>query len=114
MIFDSLHVDPATFERHTGWALKPEGACKGDRCVPLPAAAIPDGQVDVRALAARLGMPLVRDEGAGLWALGPEAGGRALAEAQAPDFALPDLAGREFRLSALRGRKVLLVAWASW
>ncbi len=48
------------------------------------------------------------------WSLGPEAGGRALTEARAPDFALPDLAGRKFRLSALRGRKVLLVAWASW
>ena len=113
MIFDSLHVDPAVFERQTGWVIKPEGACKGARCVPLPAA-IPGGPVDVRAVAARLGMPLVRDEEAGLWALGPEAGGRALIEAQAPDVALPDLAGREFRLGSLRGRKVLLVAWASW
>ena len=113
MILDSLHVDPATFERQTGWAIKPEGACKGARCVPLPAVS-PGGPVDVRALAARLGMPLVRDEAAGLWALGPEAGGRALTDAQAPDFVLPDLAGRAFRLSSLRGRKVLLVAWASW
>jgi hypothetical protein len=114
MILDSLHVDPAAFERQTGWALKPEGACKGARCVPLPAAVTPGEPVDVRALAARLGMPLVRDEAAGLWALGPEAGGRALTDARAPDFALPDLAGRAFRLTSLRGRKVLLVAWASW
>lgn len=114
MILDSLHVDPVAFARQTGWAIKPEGACKGARCVPLPAAATPDGQVDVRVLAERLGMPLVRDAGSGLWSLGPEAGGRALTDARAPDFALPDLAGREFRLGALRGRKVLLVAWASW
>ena len=114
MILDALHVDPAAFEHLTGWAIKPEGACKGDRCVPLPAAAAAGGRVDVRALAGRLGMPLVRDESAGLWALGPEAGGRALADARAPDVALPDLAGREFRLRSLRGRKVLLVAWASW
>lgn len=114
MVLDSLHVDPVTFERQTGWAIKPEGACKGDRCVPLHAAATPDGPVDVRALAARLGMPLVRDEEAGLWALGPEAGGRALADARAPDLSLPDLEGREFHLGTLRGRKVLLVAWASW
>jgi hypothetical protein len=113
MILNSLHVDPVLFERQTGWAIKPEGACKGARCVPLPAAT-PGGPVDVRALAARLGMPLVRDEEAGLWALGPEAGGRALADIRVPDFALPDLAGREFRLASLRGRKMLLVAWASW
>ncbi len=114
MILDSLHVDPEVFERRTGWAIKPEGACKGDRCVPLPAAARAGGRVDVRALAERLGMPIVQDEASGLWALGPEAGGRALADAGAPDFALPDLRGEEFRLSSLRGAKVLLVAWASW
>lgn len=68
----------------------------------------------MRVLAERLGMPLVRDEEAGLWCLGPAAGGRALTDARSPDFALPDLAGREFRLDSLRGQKVLLVAWASW
>lgn len=114
MIFESLQVDPAAFAQRTGWAIKPEGACKGTRCVPLPAAATADGLVDVRVLAERLGMPLVRDEDAGLWCLGPEAGGRALTDVQVPDFALPDLAGRAFRLRSLRGQKVLLVAWASW
>ncbi len=114
MILESLHVDPAAFARRTGWAIKPEGACKGSRCVPLPAAATLNGLVDVRVLAERLGMPLVRDEEAGLWCLGPEAGGRALTDARVPDLALPDLAGREFRLRSLRGQKVLLVAWASW
>lgn len=114
MIFESLHVDHAAFTQQTGWEIKPEGACKGTRCVPLPAAATADGLVDVSILAERLGMPLVRDEEVGLWSLGPEAGGRALTDVQVPDFALPDLAGREFRLSSLRGKKVLLVAWASW
>lgn len=114
MILDSLHLDPVTFEQRTGWAIKPEGACKGARCVPLPASATANGRVDVRALAERLGMPLVRDDEAGLWSLGPESGGRALTDAQAPDFTLPDLAGQPCRLDSLRGRKVLLVAWASW
>jgi hypothetical protein len=113
MLLDSLQIDPATFERHTGWAIKPEGACKGDRCVPLPAAS-QSGLLPVQALAERLGMPLVHDEPSGLWSLGPESGGPALASAQVPDFALPDLAGNEFHLRSLRGRKVLLVAWASW
>ncbi len=38
----------------------------------------------------------------------------ALASLQAPDFTLPDLAGRPHSLSAQRGKKVLLVAYASW
>ncbi len=38
----------------------------------------------------------------------------ALASLQAPDFTLPDLSGRPHSLSAQRGKKVLLVAYASW
>lgn len=110
MILDTLDVDPAELEHRTGWSIRPEGACKGERCVPLPS----DGRSDARVLAERLGMPLVEDEASGLWSLGPESGGRALASAEAPDFELPDLDGRLFRLGDLRGGKVLLYAWASW
>jgi hypothetical protein len=59
-------------------------------------------------------MPLVADEKHRLWALGPETLGRALASADAPELMLPDRNGVEFRLSSLRGLKVLLLAWASW
>ena len=38
----------------------------------------------------------------------------ALASLEAPDFTLPDLDGRPHTLSAHRGAKVLLVAYASW
>ncbi len=116
MILESLQVDLAEFERGTGWAIRREGACKDDRCVPLPGPPPTAGGVrlDVPMIAGRLGMPLVHDETSGLWCLGPEAAGRALESAKAPDLILPDAGGREFRLSSLRGNKVLLVAWASW
>ena len=39
---------------------------------------------------------------------------KALASLEAPDFTLPDLDGRPHSLSAQRGKKVLLVAYASW
>ncbi len=112
MILETLAIDPVELERRTGWQIKPQGACKGDRCVPLPD--IAGQRVDARALAGRLGMPLVHDGPSGLWCLGPEAGGRALAAVDAPDLVLPDLQDRPFRLRSLRGSKVLLVAWASW
>jgi hypothetical protein len=112
VILETLQIDPVALEARTGWAIKPEGACKGDRCVPLPAH--DGGQVDVRALAERLGMPLIADAASGLWCLGPEAGGRALTSVDAPDLTLPDVDGRPFHLRSLRGKKVLLVAWASW
>lgn len=111
MLLDSLDVGPERFAEATGWTIKPEGACKGDVCVPLDRS----GGFDLEATADRLGMALVRDEGTGLWAVGPESlGDRALPSAEAPELVLTDLAGAEFRLSSLRGQKVLLVAWAPW
>jgi hypothetical protein len=112
MILETLQIDPRELARRTGWELKPEGACKGERCVPFPVTAGPG--VDARLLAERLGMPLIHDEPSGLWCLGPEAGGRALMSVRAPDLVLPDIHGQAFHLRSLRGRKVLLVAWASW
>jgi hypothetical protein len=112
MLLDALTVDPLEFEARTGWQAKPEGLCKGEQCVPLPGGTT--GRLDVRVLAARLGMPLLHDEESGRWVLGPEGGGHALTTAVAPDLVLPDLDGNPFRLSTLHGRKVLLVAWASW
>ena len=112
MIFRSARVSPAELARVTGWHLKPEGLCRGERCVPF--APSDPASLDLWAIASALGMPLVHGEGHGLWALGAEAGGRALVTATAPDFDLPDANGRPFRLSSLRGQKVLLVAWASW
>lgn len=112
MIFRSARVSAAELERVTGWALKPEGLCRDDRCVPF-ASASADG-IDLAAASRALGLPLIEEPRAGLWALGPEAGGKALASARLPDIELPDLDGRRFRFSSLRGRKALIVAWASW
>ena len=112
MILERLEISPDELHASTGWEIKPEGACKADRCVPLPDA---DGQrVDVRVLAERLGMALVHDEERGLWALGPESGARALLSADLPEIALPDRHGTPFSLDSLRGMKVLIVTWASW
>lgn len=115
MILDSLTVDVAAFEARTGWALKPQGACKAEMCVPMPAEDAGATTISARALSERLGMPLVEDSKHHLWALGPETLGRALASADAPDFTLPDhRTGGDFTLSSLRGQKVFLLAWASW
>ena len=112
MILNRPELPVEDFERETGWLLKPEGACRGGVCVPMP----PQGTtVRLDVMADQLGMALVHDEGHHLWALGPSTvSGRALESAEAPDFTLPDLDGLAFRLSALRGQKVVLVAWASW
>ena len=117
VILHDLKVDEHEFEARTGWSIKPQGACKAEACVLLPESARhDDGRLDLSVIAERLGMPLVADEPHGIWALGPETAvtGRALTSAVAPDLVLPDADGNPFRLSSLRGQKVLLVAWASW
>jgi hypothetical protein len=112
----SLEAEASAFEEATGWAIKPEGACRGDVCVPLPPEArLGEGRIRLDMVASRLGAPVVHDDQRELWAIGPATvGGHALASAEAPELELPDVDGNVFKLSSLRGKKVLLVAWASW
>lgn len=113
MLLNDLTVPTPEFEAGTGWSLKPEGACRGDVCIPLREPA--GDTVDVEAIAGQMGLPLVRDGQNDLWALGPWPGtGRALVSADAPELVLPDLDGNEFRLSSLRGHKVLILSWAPY
>ncbi len=60
--------------------------------------------------------PLAVDHEERVAYLGSSAAARAarLASLEAPDFTLPDLDGRVHSLSQHRGKKVLLVAYASW
>ncbi len=116
MILTSLDgVTPEQFAEHTGWEPKPQGLCRGEICVPAPGSLSDDGTVVVDAAAQRLGMPVVHDADHGVWAVGPATlGGRALATVAAADPELITRDGNPFKLSALHGRKVLLVAWASY
>lgn len=111
MLLDTLDITPEQFAAGTDWEIKPEGACRAELCVPLDRTPA----FDVRATAERLRMALLHEPAAGLWALGPAAlGDRALVSAQAPEVVLADLDGQDFRLSSLRGSKVVLVSWAPY
>lgn len=113
MILKTLYIDATEFEQRTGWAIKPEGACKDELCVPLPSGSDPS-RLDAHVLAERLNMPLLHDETHNVWCLGPQGGGRVLNSVVLPDIVLPDLNGNPFALRSLQGQKTLLVAWASW
>lgn len=106
----------------TGWELRPQGACRGDVCVPLPRDR--EGnfvrehpvRVNLPALARLLGQPVIHEDAHGVWSFGESAAARRgdMQSLRAPDFTLPDLGGRAHSLSDYRGRKVFLVFWASW
>jgi hypothetical protein len=111
MITDTLTISAGEFEAATGWEIKPDGACKGEVCVPLDQN---DG-FDVPRAAGRLGMAIVHNDDFGIWAIGPESlGDRALVTVTAPELVLPDLDGNEFHLSSLHGQKVAIVSWAPY
>jgi hypothetical protein len=117
---DALWLSSSDAHRATGWTLTSEGLCAQDACVPLPpgreAEFVQGDTVNIAAFWRHLGHPVARDDAGQAWVLGTGARDRArvLQSLQAPDFTLPDLAGRMHALSEHRGRKVLLVTWASW
>src|SRR5260221_10164536 len=88
---DGLWISVTDDEKVTGWTLKPEGMCRDELCVPLPAA-VKGKDVDVAAFWTKLGGPVVGSEDGEVWALGAPAAERnaALEGLEAPDFTLPD------------------------
>jgi hypothetical protein len=111
-------VSPADLERALGWSLKPQGLCRDEICMPVPPSSkvVRDGCIDLEAFADLAGRPLAQDIGAGAACLGDSAAERraVMKGGLAPDFTLPDLSGRMHALGDYRGRKALLIAWASW
>ncbi len=119
-----LWVTPEDFTRINGFVLKPEGACLDDLCIPLRQDR--DGDLFVKregqpwlnatAFADKVQQAYVVDREAGVWSFGmvPSTRRAFLESAMAPDFALKDRNGDVVRLSDFRGKKVLIITWASW
>ncbi len=107
-----------------GFVLKPEGVCIGEICIPLSRKSedklvtTKDSRqyVNLTQLAKQLKQTVVADTEARVWSFGPvpPVEHAQMQHALAPDFALPDRSGKLVKLSDFRGRKVLLLTWASW
>ena len=106
----------------TGWQMKPQGACLGELCVPLPEDKRSEWIADAddwvwfnySDFADMIGQKHVRD--GDVWSLGsvPEVRRMGLESAIAPDFEVTERNGNRLRLSDLRGHKVVLFTWSSW
>jgi hypothetical protein len=111
-------LDAAGVKDGLGWDVHDGLLCNDSLCIPLAdeGAVARAGGIDLAGLAAAMDRALAVDLDERAAFLGGSARERsqALASQQAPDFALPDLAGRVHTLGEQRGKKVLLVAWASW
>ena len=120
---DRVWLPASALAEALGWELTPEGLCRAGLCVPRRVGAAPtdpgispSGGIDLAELAEILDRPLALDVTERAAYLGVPAADRAgaLASLTAPDFSLPDLDGRLHSLSEHRGKKVFLVAYASW
>src|SRR5256886_16516238 len=72
---EDLWLAPSELER-LGWALEPEGLCRGPLCVPIPPArraelVRADGAVNLAALARHRGQAVVHDQAGSVLGAGP-------------------------------------------
>jgi hypothetical protein len=112
----ALWVQKADLPAINGFELKPQGACRADVCIPIPRAMTRGNTFNLTAFAQRVGQRVVAEPASRAWSFGeiPVVRGAYLESRMAPDVAVPDRKGRTVRLSPFRGKKVLLVTWASW
>ncbi len=119
---DDLWVSASDLTRISGFALKGNQACLKDLCVP----AAPNSDVRVQRsgqtwisiteLARRLRQAVAVDAERNVWSFGEIPATRTgfLDKAMAPDFTLETREGKSVSLADFRGKKVLIVTWASW
>lgn len=113
---DALWVRKRDLPRINDFELKPQGACRADLCIPIPKDMVRGAYFNLTAFAKKAGQPVVAEPAARVWSFGEmqALGGGFISSRVAPDFTVPDRLGRPVHLSGFRGKKVLVVTWASW
>jgi hypothetical protein len=123
-----LWVTLADLTRATGFVVKPQGVCREELCFPLPSARKAEFVItrstngskvqwfNLSAFARMLHQPVAYDASLATWYFGPrpETQNGYLQSLEAPNFTLPDMNGKPHSLADFRGKKVLIVTWASW
>jgi hypothetical protein len=118
-----LWITTTDLKQATRFEVKPQGVCRDVLCFPLPKSRKSEflrkesgkSWFNLSAFADLVHQPVAHDAGSSAWYFGLRSDQRqGLASLQAPDFTLPDINGKMHSLSDFRGKKVLLVTWASW
>jgi hypothetical protein len=119
-----LWVTTKDLTRATRFVIKPQGVCRDQLCFPLPKSR--EGEFiskkgsttwfNLSGFARLIKQPFAFDEKNGVWYFGArtEEQNGYLGSLEAPDFRLPDLNNKLHSLADFRGKKVLLITWASW
>lgn len=120
----NLWITPADLTRATGFEIKPQGVCHEEICFPIPKNrkdALLKKQAgatwfNLAEFARMTNQPFSTDDIHHVWFFGErlQAQNQFVNSLEAPNFTLPDLNGKLHSLSDFRGKKVLLITWASW
>src|SRR3989440_13026084 len=119
-----LWITTSDLTRATRFVIKSQGVCPDELCFPLPKNRKAEfvskkgatTWFNLSQFARLVKQPFVSDQKNGVWYFGVPAAEQNgyLASLEAPNFTLPDLKGKLHSLADFRGKKVLLVTWASW
>jgi hypothetical protein len=111
-----LWVRKADLPQINEFEVKPQGACRNDVCIPIPKTMLQGEFFNLTAFANKLGEKYITDAGSRAWSFGeiPVLSGSYTSSRMAPDFAVADRKGKIVHLSDFRGKKALVVTWASW
>lgn len=121
---NDLWITTSDLNRATRFVIKPQGVCRDELCFPLPKNrkaefVLKKGATtwfNLSEFAKLINQPVITDQNNGVWYFGVRAAEQNayLGSFSAPNFTLPDLNGKLHSLSDFRGKKVLLITWASW
>jgi hypothetical protein len=118
-----LWITTADLKLATRFELKPQGVCRDELCFPLPKSRQEEfarnstgkAWFNLMAFAQLVHQPVAHDEALSTWYFGLRSDQRqSLSSLEAPNFTLADMEGKTHSLTDFRGKKILLITWASW
>jgi hypothetical protein len=119
-----LWITSEDLARATKFEVKPQGVCRDELCFPIPKNrkdSLLQKQASVTwfnlsEFARMVNQPTAYDEKHSTWYFGArQAAQNSFVDTlEAPNFTLPDINGKMHSLADFRGKKVLLLTWASW
>ena len=112
---NDLWVRKSDLPKINDFEVKPQGACREDLCIPIAKDLVKGDYFNLSAFARKIGEASVKDD-SGVYSFGeiPVLRGAFYNSRIAPDFAVPDRKGKTVHLNDFRGKKVLVITWASW
>ena len=119
-----LWVTPDDLKRVNDFELKSSGVCLDEICIPVNHSGddalirVSENKTwfNLTGFARKMDQSFVVDTASHVWSFGEITAARSsfFNDGIAPDFTVPDRTRKRVSLSDFRGKKVLLLTWASW